>query len=173
MNAFLLYLLLLKATITSFSGLSSLPVLRGDLVVRHRVLTDRQLNTAVAVARIGPGPIGLYVVSVGYFVAGLPGAVAGWLAMITPAFLIIPMLRYLGRRAESRHARRTIQAVILASAGLVISAMAPLARDAVTAPAPLAISAASFLLLAATRVDTAWVILGAAAAGLAGSLLAR
>ena len=64
MNVVLLYLLLLKATITSFSGLASLPVVRNDMVVHYQMLTDRELNTAVAVGRAGPGPIGLYVVSV-------------------------------------------------------------------------------------------------------------
>jgi len=43
-----LYLLLLKATLTSFSGLASLPMIRGDFVVHYHLLTDRQLNTAVA-----------------------------------------------------------------------------------------------------------------------------
>ena len=38
---FLLYLLLLKATATSFSGLTSLPVVRHDLVENRHVLTDR------------------------------------------------------------------------------------------------------------------------------------
>ena len=56
MKLILLYLLLLKATATSFSGLSSLPVLREDLVVRHGLLTDRQLNIAVTAGRSGPGP---------------------------------------------------------------------------------------------------------------------
>ena len=50
MSAILLYLLLTKATITSFSGLASLPVLRQDLVVNRRVLTDAQLGTAVVVS---------------------------------------------------------------------------------------------------------------------------
>ena len=85
MNIFVLYLLLLKATVTSFSGLGSLPVIRQDLVVTRRALTDSQLNAAVAVGRTTPGPAGLYVVSVGYFAAGVPGAIAGWLAMVTPS----------------------------------------------------------------------------------------
>ena len=34
------------------------------------------MSAAVAAAQAGPGPNGAYVVSVGYFVAGLPGAVA-------------------------------------------------------------------------------------------------
>ena len=80
MNLILLYLLLLKATVTSFSGLTSMPVVRNDLVEKYHVLTDRQLNAAVAAGRSAPGPNGLYIVSVGYFVAGVPGACMGCLA---------------------------------------------------------------------------------------------
>jgi len=166
MNVVVLYLLLVKATLTSFSGLASLPMVRGDFVVRYHVLTDRQLNTAVASGRIGPGPLGIYVVSVGYLVDGVPGAFAGWLAMITPAFLIIPMLRFLGTRAEHRRARAVTRAVLCAGAGLMASASAPLARDVITGPLSLAIVAASFVLIALTRVDSLWVMLGAAVVGL-------
>ena len=44
-RSLIVYLLLLKATLTSFSGLASLPMVRNDFVVRYHVLTDRQLNT--------------------------------------------------------------------------------------------------------------------------------
>ena len=169
MNALLLYFLLLKATGTSFSGLTSLPVVRHDLVERYHVLTDRQLNAAVAAGRTAPGPNGLYVVSVGYFVAGIPGACAGCLAAMTPAFVIIVLLRYLGRRAERPGVKSAIQSVTLAAAGLVISATIPLARDAITGPLPMVIAVASFLFLAFTRYATVWVVLGAALAGLAGA----
>lgn len=170
MNLLLLYLLLLKATATSFSGLTSLPVVRNDLVVRYRVLTDRQLNAAVVAGQTGPGPYGLYVVSVGYFVAGVPGAFCGYLAMVTPAFLIIPMLRYLGARARHRRVRSAIQATTLAAAGLIVASAIPLARDALTSAAAVAIAIASFLVLIATRLDTLWVIAGSAVAGLVAGL---
>jgi chromate transporter len=166
MNVLIVYLLLLKATLTSFSGLASLPMVRNDFVVRYRVLTDRQLNTAVAAGRVGPGPLGIYVVSVGYLVAGIPGACVGWLAMITPAFLIIPMIRFLGSRAEHRRAKAVTRAVLLAGAGLLASASAPLARDAVTGPLSLTIVLASLALISLTRVDSLWIMLGAAIVGL-------
>src|SRR5207249_3251201 len=113
MNLLLLYLPLFKATVTSFSGLTSLPVVRHDFVEKYRVLTDRQLNAAVAAGRTAPGPNGMYIVSVGYFVAGPPGAFAGWLAVITPAFLIIPLLRFLGRRADQPRVKSAIRGVML------------------------------------------------------------
>jgi chromate transporter len=171
MNLLLLYLLLLKATATSFSGLTSLPVVRHDLVENRRVLTDRQLNAAVAAGRTAPGPNGLYIVSVGYFVAGIPGAIVGCLAVMTPAFLIIPMLRYLGARADRPAVKSAIQAVMFAAAGLVISATVPLAKDALTGPLTVAIALGSFLFLVLTGKDTFWVILGSAVVGLAAKLM--
>ncbi len=171
MNLLLLYLLLAKATLTSFSGLTSLPVVRHDLVEHYHVLTDRELNAAVAAGRTAPGPNGLYIVSVGYFVAGVPGGCAGCLAVMTPAFLIIPMLRYLGRRADREAVKSAIQAVLLAAAGLVVSATVPLARDALTSPLAVGIAAGSFLFLVLTKRATIWVIAGAAAAGLLGKLV--
>jgi chromate transporter len=165
MNVVVLYLLLVKATLTSFSGLASLPMVRNDFVVRRTLLTDRQLNTAVAAGRIGPGPNGIYVVGIGYLVDGVPGACAGWLAMITPAFLIIPMLRFLGARAEHPRARAVARAVLFAGAGLIASAAVPMARDAIVNPLSLAIFAASFLAIASARIDSLWVMLGAAFIG--------
>jgi chromate transporter len=171
MNVLLLYLLLLKATCTSFSGLASLPTLRADLVQHHRVLTDQQLNTAVTAGRSGPGPMGIYVVCVGYQVAALPGALAGLLATMTPAFLIIPLLRWLGRVADRPAVRRTIRAVLIAAAGLLAATTMNLAvsgiRDAFTAT----VAVASFAALAFTAVDSLWVMAGAALAGIAWRLL--
>lgn len=170
MSAVLLYFVLLKAVATSFSGLASLPVLRADLVEHYGVLTDGQLSMAVAIGRAGPGPIGLYVVSVGYFAGGLTGACAGLLALITPAFLIIPAIVFLRRAAGRPELRGAIQGVMFAAAGLLACASLPLARASLSGPLSAGLAAASFLALALTRADTVWVVLGAAAAGLLAGL---
>src|SRR4029079_1096919 len=170
-NIVLLYLLLLKATVTSFSGLTSLPVVRNDFVVHRLVLTARQLNAAVVAGRSVPGPNGLYIVSVGYFVGGVAGACAGWLALITPAFVMIPLLRFVGSKAERPAVRSSIQALTLAAAGLIASATVPLARDALHGPVSAAIACASFVFMAFTDRDTLWIIAGSALIGLlAGSV---
>jgi chromate transporter len=172
MNIVLLYLLLLKATATSFSGLTSLPVVRNDFVVHRQVLTDRQLNAAVVAGRSVPGPNGLYIVSVGYFIAGVPGACAGWLALVSPAFLMIPLLRYVGARAERPAVRSSIQSLTLAAAGLIASATIPLARDALHGPVSAAIAGASFVFMVFTDRDTLWIIVGSAIIGLIAGALA-
>ena len=63
MNLFLLYLILAKAMFSSFSGPTSLPVVRHDMVEVYHVITDEQLEVAVAAGRVTPGPFGLYIVS--------------------------------------------------------------------------------------------------------------
>jgi chromate transporter len=166
MNPLILYLLLLKATATTFSGLASLPIIRNDLVVQRRVLTDRQLNAAVAAGQTTPGPLGLYVVSVGYFVAGLPGALAGCAALMTPAFLIVPLLRRLGARADQPLIRSAVSSLTLAAAGLIVSAAIPIGRDALNNPLHAVLAIASFFFLVLAKRDTLWIILGCAAAGL-------
>lgn len=171
MNAALLYLLLLKGTVTAFAGLASLPVIHDTLVAHYHVLTDQQLNEAVVITRSTPGPVGLYVVSVGYFVAGLPGAIAGWLAMITPALLVIPLVHFTGRHIEHPRLKAILQAVVLASAGLLLAAAIPLAHDALTDWVTVAIAVVSLLLLLTTEIDTLWIILGAAVVSFSASSL--
>lgn len=171
MNLLVLYLLLTKATMTGFSGLGSLPVIHEDLVVRSHTLTERQLNQAVAAGRAGPGPLGLYVVCVGYEAAGWPGALAGFLAMITPTLLVIPVLRFFLAAARHPALRASIRALLLAAAGLLISSALPLGRDSLTGWLPALVAVGSFLLIAFTKVETVLIIAGAGVIGLMSALL--
>jgi chromate transporter len=169
-NLLILYLLLLKASVTSFSGLGSLPMVRNDFVVERHLLTDHQLNMAVVAGRTGPGPFGLYLVCVAYAAGGIPGAFMGFLALITPAFLVIPLIRWIGARADIPSVRSAIRGLLLASAGLLISSSVPLTMDAFTGAFSAILMAASFGILTFTRIDSAWLMLGAAGVGLASSL---
>ncbi|RII30730.1 MAG: chromate transporter [Geobacter sp.] len=171
MKILVLYLILLKATVTSFAGLASLPVVRDELVIQRHVLTDTQLNESVVITRSSPGPVGLYVVSAGYFVAGLPGAFAGWLAMVTPALLIIPLLLFAGRRAEHPRVKAALQTVVIASAALLLAAAIPLAKDALVDYMTIGIAVASLALLLKTRLDSLWIIFGSAAVSVVISFL--
>jgi chromate transporter len=170
LSLMLLYFLMFKATVTSFSGVSSLPVVRDEFVVKRRVLTDRQLNAAVVVGRSTPGPVGLYVISIGYFVRGVWGAIVAWLAMITPALAVIAFLHYLSRKADHPRVRSVLEAVVISSAGLTIAATLPMSRDALTGLIPILIGVGSLVVLVvARRVSTVWVILGSACAALTAS----
>lgn len=133
MKVLLLFWILLKGTMTSFAGLGSLPAIRDELVARHAI-SDDDVDAAVVISRITPGPIGVWVVATGYLADGVPGAIAGWLAMSLPSLTIILLMVYLGRRADHPRVRGMVQSVVLASAALLVAAAIPLGRDVLGDP---------------------------------------
>lgn len=131
MSTFVLYMVLLKATATSFAGMGSLPQIRHDLVVTAHAVTDEQLSQAVLVGRSTPGPVGAYVVAVGYFAGGIQGAIAGLLAVMTPAFAAVPLLVLMRRWLHVPRVRAAVDAVVMASAALLVVSVFRMASDGV------------------------------------------
>ena len=83
------------------AGLASLPEIRHhDLVVERQWISDEQLNSSVVITRTTPGPVGVWVVAAGYMADGVPGAIAGWIAMSLPSLVVILLVGY------SRQTRR-------------------------------------------------------------------
>ena len=90
--------LLLKATVTSFSGMGGLPQIRQDFVVTHRVVDRRAVESGGAGRPIDAGPVGASTSSRSAMPrAGVPGAIVGWLALVSPAFLAVPLLALVRR----------------------------------------------------------------------------
>jgi chromate transport protein ChrA len=123
--------LLAAAVVSCIIPMGSLPQIRRDFIETHAAISDQQLSQAVLVGRATVGPMGAYVVAVGYFAGGWPGAVAGWLAMITPALAAIPMLALIQRWLHLPRLRAAVDGVIIASAVLLVGSGATLAIDAI------------------------------------------
>src|SRR6478672_10802125 len=96
-----LLLILLKASALSSGGLQALPILQEDLINQRHVLTFADFAASVAIGRITPGPNGLFVITIGYYIAGLAGAVAGILGLSIPPFLAIGLV-HAHRRIANR-----------------------------------------------------------------------
>ena len=58
---------------------------------------------------------------------------------------------------------------LAASAGLLLAAAIPLGRDGLTGPVTWTVAAVCFVLLLTTKIDTLWMILGAALVSLTAS----
>lgn len=171
MNLFILYLIMLKATATTLNGPMSLPILRDELVVHRHVMTDRELTAAVTAAQGSPGPMGIYIVGVGYFVAGPAGAAVGWLAMLTPAFAAVPLARMGIRWLTNERARRAMEAAVLASAGLIAVSAVPLAQASIRNSVHYLLAVSAFAVAVKTRIPTALIIGAAGIVGLLSSLI--
>lgn len=148
----------------SFSGFASVPVIREDLVLERAVLSDEQLNSAIAMSQASPGPLGLYLVIVGYFVAGIPGAIAGALALASPAILAVPISRAV-RRGRATEIRGATSGIVIASCVLMITTAMQMLPEATPSPALAVLAIAALAVLATTRVPPVFVILGSACIG--------
>lgn len=170
MKFLLLLWIFTKSTFTSFAGLASLPEIRQELVDERHWLTDDQLNQSIVITRTTPGPVGVYVVSVGYMADEVPGAVAGWLAMAAPSLAVILLVGYFGRRAQHPRVRSMLQCVVLASAALLVLAAVPIGCEALDGPLAIAIAVAALPLLVSKRINTLWILGAAAAVSLGASI---
>jgi chromate transporter len=167
----LLFWIFIQSTCTSFAGLASLPEIRHELVDERHWASDAQIDQAIVITRTTPGPVGAWIVAVGYMVDGWPGAVAGWLAMAAPSLIVILLVGYFGKRAQHPRIRGMLQSVVLASATLLLLAAMPIGRDALDGPLTIAITLVALPLLVAKRINTLWIVAGAAAISFGGALI--
>lgn len=162
--------LFLRGALFSFGGLGSLPYLHQELVERRGLLSEEAFAAALAIGRISPGPNGLYVTSLGYFLGGTSGALIATLGVSLPALLALPLFRVFQRLAHLDQVQGFVRGVGLALVGLFAVVALSVIRGTVFSATDAAIALATFLLLSFTRTDPLLIL---AAAGAAGWLLYR
>lgn len=117
MNAAQTFIAVFLASLLGFGGLGSLPVLRGQLTSAG-IMPDHLLLSSLAVGNISPGPNGLYLIAVGYFVDRYAGAAIATAAVLIPPLLVLLLDRL---RAKLIHLRRFRSA--LRSLGVAVVAV--------------------------------------------------
>lgn len=126
-----LFLSVLVANLIGFGGLSSLPVLRGQLQAAG-LQADTLILNALAVGNITPGPNGLYLLVVGFFVGGVRGAAVATLALLIPPFLVLLLERLRSWLVHLRRFRAVMHSLSLSVLALLIPSSASLAAHAST-----------------------------------------
>ena len=164
-----LFLFFLKVGSVLFgSGYVLLAFLRADLVERWGWLTEAQLLDAVAVGQVTPGPVFTTATFIGYVLGGAPGAVLSTVGIFLPAFVFVALSGPLVPRIRrSPVAGAFLDGVNVASIALMTLVTMQLARAAVVDIATLLLALASAVMLIRFRVNSAWLVLAAAAIGVA------
>ncbi len=167
MDPLLLLLVFLKASALSIGGLSSLPLLRADLVIPG-FATDEQVVQAIAIGRISTGPNGLYIVSLGYLVGGITGAAMALGAATFPPLVVVPAAALARKWLLTTPVAGLVRGVALATAGLLVATGLGIV-NATGAPAwwQIALAAIATVLTYRGTIHPAFVIAIGVAAGLA------
>lgn len=148
------------------SGYVLLAFLRADLVERLRWLTEAQLLDAVAVGQITPGPVFTTATFIGYVVGGVGGAVVATIAIFLPGFALVAAARpFLTRVRRSPFASAFLDGVNVASLALMAVVAFQLARAALVDVPTVGIAVAGAILLVRWKVNSTWLVVGAAVAG--------
>ena len=141
-----LFFAVLIANLVGFGGLSSLPILRSQLVGAG-FAADTLLLHSLAVGQMSPGPNGLYLIALGYFVAGLPGVAAATIGILMPPLLVLLLERMRVRLLHLAQFRAALHSLSLTVVALLVNSSATLARHASTDIFGAAMTAAGVLLL--------------------------
>ena len=167
-----MFLFFLKVGSVLFgSGYVLLAFLRADLVDRWHWLTESQLLDAVAVGQITPGPVFTTATFIGYLLGGGSGATLATLGIFLPAFFFVAISGPLvPRLRRSLVAGAFLDGVNVASLALMAIVTWQLGRVAVCDWITAALAVASGALLFRYRVNSAWLVLGGAVAGLLASV---
>lgn len=149
------------------SGYVLLAFLQADLVAHWHWLTTTQLFDAVAVGQVTPGPVFTTATFIGYLLAGLPGALIATAGIFLPSFIFVAVSSPLiPRLRKSAVAGAFLDGVIMASLALMASVTYSLGRDAIIDLPTALLGLGSAVLLVRFRLNSLWLVLGAALIGL-------
>ncbi|MCK5710730.1 MAG: chromate efflux transporter [Deltaproteobacteria bacterium] len=163
-----LFLVFLKIGAVLYgSGYVLLAFLEADFVEALGWITSQQLIDLVAIGQVTPGPLLTTATSIGYLVAGIPGAAIATLGIFLPSFVfvaavnpIIPKLR------KSPLAGAALDGVNAASLGLMAAVTIQLARVSLIDPLTIFIAVICAAALFFLRINSTWLIAGGGIVGL-------
>ena len=162
-----LFLTMLKiGSVLYGSGYVLLAFLRNDIVERYGWLTEEQLLDAVAVGQFTPGPVSSAATFVGYIAGGFTGAVLATVGIFLPAFVFVAIANpLLPRLRRSPWFGAALDGVNVAALGLMVAVLWELGRAAIVDLTTVALALGAALLLLRFKVNSAWLVLGGAVAG--------
>ncbi len=153
------------------SGYVLLAFLRADFVTRLGWLTDRQLIDAIAIGQVTPGPVFTTATFIGYVLGGPASALLATLGIFLPSFVFVALSNPLiPRLRNSLWASSLLDGVNVASLGLMAAVTWQLGRAALVDPFTIALALTSAFLLFRFNLNSTWLVLGGAAAGIASAL---
>lgn len=164
MEWLLFFWTVLKAVLFSTGGFGPLPSLHADFLALGWA-SERQFTEALALGQITPGPSGLWVASLCYLVAGLPGALLSCLAMLLPPLLILAVQLVFARIARRPETQGALDGVVLVIVGFNAIVLSRIFLGNGPDLAMVAVALVSAALAVSRKVSSVLILAAAAAIG--------
>ena len=163
-----LFLIFLKIGAVLYgSGYVLLAFLHRDFVERLGWLTEQQLIDAIAVGQFTPGPLFTTATFIGYLLGDVPGALLATLGIFLPSFVFVLLTGGLiPRMRASKLAAAFLDGVNASALALMAAVTWQLAQSAILDLYTAGLAVLAAILLIRFRINSVWLVLGGAAAGL-------
>lgn len=164
-----LFLLFFKIGLFTFGGgYAMLPLLKDELVVKRRLLSEDELLDLYAIGQCTPGIIAINVATfIGYRQARLKGAVAATLGMVFPSLLIITLIAMvLKQYMYNRYVTYAFAGIRIGVVALIASVLVDLWRKNIRNYADGRVFVLAVALLGVFSLSAVWVVIAAAVSAL-------
>jgi chromate transporter len=154
------------------SGYVLLAFLHDDFVTRLGWLTDQQLLDAIAVGQFTPGPVFTTATFIGYVVGGFRGAIVATVAIFLPSFLFVAIVYpWVPRLRASPWTSAFLDGANAAAVGLMAAVAWQLAASSIVDALTAVLAGVAAIVLIRFKLNSAWLVLGGGAVGLATMLV--
>ena len=157
-------------SLVAIGGINAiLPEIHRVVVDLEGWMTSAQFADLFALANLAPGPNAMIVALVGWKVAGVAGALVATIAACGPSSVACYIAWHFADRLRQSPWRMIVQRAMAPIAiGLILASGYTVARGADRSPGAFALTLIATAMLAWTRVNPVWVLMGAGLVGLAG-----
>lgn len=165
----LCWLLIVINALTIGGGFVMLPMLQKEFVEKNHWLTNQEFLDAIAIGQLTPGPLTVMNAVIGYKVSGLAGAILAMISSYLPCIIIVTIVaKYYYDYKESIIVQSSFKGIRPAVIGLLAAVAISLGNTALIDLLTFGIAIISFAVIAFTKTDPSFVIIGA---GIIGAIL--
>jgi chromate transporter len=164
MKLIIFFWVVLKSVLFSTGGFGPFPSLHKDLI-SYGWAGEKQFTEALSIGQMTPGPNGLWVVSLCYLIAGLPGAALACIALLLPPLLILIVRRFYDRIGNHPATQGLLDGVVLVITGFSIVILTKMFFVNGVNIGMIAIAVISAILAISRRVSTNIILIGAVLIG--------
>lgn len=155
----------LKSILFSTGGFGPLPSLHSDFIAQGWA-TEKQFSEALSIGQITPGPNGLWVVSLCYLVAGVPGAVLACIALVLPPLLVVVVQYWHARIATHPAVQGLLDGIVLVIVSFSVIVLSGMFYSNGVDNSIVVIAIISAILAITRKVSTNVILVSAALIGL-------